>query len=262
MSDCRFRKGQGSNRSQAHLTETDEVITAVISEINLVSNGKDWIVDIGATKHICYDRSIFSSYEPVKNGEQVFMGNSRSSPIAGKGKVLLKLTSGKVLQLSDVHHVPEMIRNLVSGALLNKVGVKLVFESDKLIFTRNGNFVGKGYYSDGLFVLNVFSVIYNNASTSSSYLIEPLNVWHMRLGHAIVNSIKRMKTLGLISDFSNTNFDKCEACVESKFTRKPFKNIQRESDLLSLIHTDIGDYKSNLTRGGKKYYITFVDDFS
>ena len=36
------------------------------------------------------------------------MGDSRSTPVIGKEKVLLKLTSGKVLSLSDVLHVPDI----------------------------------------------------------------------------------------------------------------------------------------------------------
>ena len=35
----------------------------------------------------------------------------------------------------------------------------------------------------------------------------------------------------------------------------------RESELLSLIHTDLGDLQQTMTRGGEKYYVTFIDDF-
>lgn len=40
----------------------------------------------------------------------------------------------------------------MSRSLLNKAGLKLVFEADKLVLTRNGDFVGKGYCHGGLFV--------------------------------------------------------------------------------------------------------------
>ena len=32
--------------------------------------------------------------------------------------------------------------------------------------------------------------------------------------------------------------------------------------MLSLIHTDLDDLKQTMTRGGKRYYVTFIDDFS
>ena len=70
------------------------IAIVVSSEMSMVTNMKDWIVDSGATRHICGNISAFTSYTTVKEGkEQVFMGNLRSSPMIGKGKVLLKLTS-------------------------------------------------------------------------------------------------------------------------------------------------------------------------
>ena len=82
----------------------------------MVTNMKDWVVDSRATRHICGNRSAFTSYTTVKEGdEQVFMGDSRSIPVIGKGKVLLELTSGKVLAFSDVLHMPNITRiNYVS----------------------------------------------------------------------------------------------------------------------------------------------------
>ncbi|RVW14970.1 hypothetical protein CK203_109377 [Vitis vinifera] len=75
----------------------------------MVTNMKDWVVDSGVTKHICGNRSAFTSYTTVKEGnEQVFIGESRSTPVIGKRKVLLKLTSGKVLVVNDVLHVSDI----------------------------------------------------------------------------------------------------------------------------------------------------------
>jgi len=45
-------------------------------------------------------------------------------------------------------------------------------------------------------------------------------------------------------------------------TKKKCMYVQRELDFLSLIHTDLGDLKQTMSRGGNKYYITFIDDFS
>ena len=95
----------------------------------MVTDMKDWIVDFGATRHICGNRSAFTSYTTVKEGEdQVFMGDSRSSPVISKGKVLLKLTFRKVLALSDVLHVPDIRWNLVSVSLVGKSAVNIMFD--------------------------------------------------------------------------------------------------------------------------------------
>ena len=113
---CRHRKRTKKSNSQANLVETEVISTVVFSEVSMVTNMKDWVVDSGATRHICGSRSAFTSYITVKEGdEQMFMGDSRSTPVIGIGKVLLKLTSGKMLALCDVFHVPNITRiNYVS----------------------------------------------------------------------------------------------------------------------------------------------------
>ncbi|KAL6342872.1 hypothetical protein AAG906_016891 [Vitis piasezkii] len=85
------------------------------------------------------------------------MGNVSSSMVEDKGDVVLNLTSGKKLTLMDFLFVHEIRKNLVFASLLSKKGFKLVFESDKLVLTKGGTFVGNGYMSEGLFKLNVFN---------------------------------------------------------------------------------------------------------
>ena len=58
------------------------------------------------------------------------------------------------------------------------------------------------------------------------------------------------------------NLGKCEVCVESKTTKKSCKPVERELELLSLIHSDLEDLKNTTTRGGKRFYIIFMDDYS
>ena len=128
------------------------------------------MVDSGATRHICANRSAFTSYTSVGDGEEhVYLGDSRTTPVIRKGKVLLILTSGKTLALSDVLHVPCIRVNLIFVALLGKVGVKVSFEYDKIVMTKNNAFVGKGYCDQCLFVLNISEII--NESCSSTYIV-------------------------------------------------------------------------------------------
>nr|GEX71289.1 ATP-dependent DNA helicase PIF1-like [Tanacetum cinerariifolium] len=71
------------------------------------------------------------------------MGNSSCSKVHGTGNIVLKMTSGKELTLKNVLHVPEIRKNPVSGSLLSKNGFKLVFESDKVVLTKSGMYIGK-----------------------------------------------------------------------------------------------------------------------
>ena len=103
-SECRGPKNQNKKKDEANVTECDRLsndvsemnLSSVISECNLIGNTKEWFVDTGATKHICANKWMFSNYKPATQEEQLFMGNSSTSKVEGKGKVVLKMTSGNM----------------------------------------------------------------------------------------------------------------------------------------------------------------------
>nr|GEY61691.1 Pol polyprotein [Tanacetum cinerariifolium] len=154
----------------------------------------------------------------------MFMGNGTTSKIEGKGKVILKPTSGKDLVLLNVLHVPNITKNMISSPILSNKGFKLVFESNKFVITKGGVYVGKGHLDEGLFKLSVATddnVINNNnagTSTASVYMVDPSFLCHSRLGHVNFRSLQRMINLGMLSKCSKDKISKCEICVESKFT--------------------------------------------
>ena len=163
--------------------------SAVISECNLVKNPKQWWVDTGATRHVCFEKSMFSTYQKFDQKERLYMGNSAVFMIEGSGTVILKFTSGKTVKLNDVLHVPDIRKNLISGAVLSKKGFKMVFESDKMVLSKDGIYIGRGYLCDGLFKANVAVIgnktMYSDCAISKievSYLLEhEILLWHYRL---------------------------------------------------------------------------------
>ena len=64
------------------------------------------------------------------------------STVIDKEKVL-KLTSGKMLTLSDVLHMLDIHWKLVLVSLIEKVRVKILFDYDKIILTKNDVLIGK-----------------------------------------------------------------------------------------------------------------------
>nr|GFB53776.1 hypothetical protein F511_22298 [Tanacetum cinerariifolium] len=48
------------------------------------SNNNDWWVDIGVTRHVCVDKSMFYSIKAVDNGEKLYLGNSATVDIKGE----------------------------------------------------------------------------------------------------------------------------------------------------------------------------------
>ena len=142
-------------------------LTIVIYEVNLVVyNPKEWWINTGTIRHVCYDKKMFSTFEPIDTGEKVFMRNFTTSVINGQGKMVLKMTSRKELTLSNVLYVLEIYKNLMS-LLLNSHGFRLVFESDKFVLSNSRMYVGKWYMSDGLWKLNVMTIIKSEMNKAS-----------------------------------------------------------------------------------------------
>jgi len=49
---------------------------------------------------------------------------------------------------------------------------------------------------------------------------------------------------------------------QANITKKPFSKVKKYSQLLELIHSDICEVNDMLTRGGKRYFTIFIDDYS
>nr|GEV69300.1 Gag-Pol polyprotein [Tanacetum cinerariifolium] len=266
-SNCKMPKRV--NLRQANMVNDDVDMIAMVSdvcamifEVNLVgTNHGGWWIDTGVTHHVCADKSMFHSFKAVDNGQKLYMGNSATADIKGEGDVFLKMTSEKELKLTNVLYVLEIRKNLVSGWLLIKFGFRLVFESDKFVLSKNQMYVGRGYAKNGMFKLNVI-VVKNeiNKMNSSGYLIESSNVWHGRLRHVNFNSMRRLIKTNSIPNFHIDSKYKFEICVEAKLTRTSFKSVKRKTKPLDMVHADICDLKSLPTKGGNKYFITFIDD--
>ena len=86
------------------------------------------MVDSRDTQHICVNREAFASYTSIgDDNEIVYPGDSRTTKVLVKGKLLLKLTSEKTLVLTDVLNAPTMCAKQISLALINKTIVNVPF---------------------------------------------------------------------------------------------------------------------------------------
>jgi hypothetical protein len=67
--------------------------------------------------------------------------------------------------------------------------------------------------------------------------------------------------MSLIPKFNHVKGSKCHACVQSKQTRKPHKAAEpRNLASLELVHSNLCEMNGVLTKGGKRYFMTFIDD--
>ncbi|WVZ57335.1 hypothetical protein U9M48_007731 [Paspalum notatum var. saurae] len=108
---------------------------------------------------------------------------------------------GKDRALEERAHVPSMNKNLVSGSLLLRDGFKVVLESNKVIVSRHGLFIGKGYVSGGLFRLSLSHFSNKCVNHICGGVNDDASLWHGRLCHVNFGLMKRLSKHEFNSEF-------------------------------------------------------------
>ena len=88
-------------------------------------------------------------------------------------------------------------------------------------------------------------------------------LWHCRLGHIGVKRMKKLHTDGILESLDYESLDTCEPCLMGKMTKMPFSGtMERATDLLEIIHTDVCGRMNIDARSRYHYFLTFTDDLS
>ena len=107
-----------------------------------------------------------------------------------------------------------------------------------------------------LYLSNVCNKVVNHICNNSES-----NVWHSRLCHVNFGCMSRLAKLNLIPSFTTVKGSKCQVCVQAKQPRKSHVTAEtRNLAPLKLIHSDLCEMNGVLTKGGKKYFMTLIDD--
>ncbi|KAL5542382.1 hypothetical protein UlMin_010092 [Ulmus minor] len=114
-------------------------------------SSRTWILDTGATHHVCHDRALFESFEPNNVTSYVTLPNGQKVSIARIGTIRIS----SYLLLDKVLFVPSFKYNLISISALTKFSnCVIMFSADGCVIqdtTRairigKGNRVGNLYY--------------------------------------------------------------------------------------------------------------------
>jgi len=74
----------------------------------------------------------------------------------------------------------------------------------------------------------------------------------------LISSRKYLTWISFLILFNSTS--KCEICVQGKHVQVLFHSIIRNSEPLELVHSNACDSNRVLTRGDRRYFVTFIDD--
>jgi hypothetical protein len=170
-------------------------------------------------------------------------------------------TSSRNLHLNNILHVPDAVKNLISVHRLVKDKVFLEFHPDYFLVKdrETKNTILRGECHKGLYPLppthpikQVFGVVKPTFER-----------WHSRLGHPASPIVSRVVSRNkLPCSFESNKESVCDACHRAKSHQLPYaKSSSTSSHPLELIYSDVWGHAPN-SAGGKKYYVSFIDDYS
>ncbi len=75
--------------------------------------------------------------------------------------------------------------------------------------------------------------------------------------------MKKLHADGLLESLDYESFDTCEPCLMGKMTKTLFsRTMERATNLLEIIHTDVCGPMSVEARGRYRYVLTLTNDLS
>ena len=242
-------------------SDGNEVLVAFARCAN---SGDEWILDSSASFYICINRDWFITYDSV-NGGSVKMGDDSPCQIIGIGSVQIKMHDGIIRTLTDVRHIPDMRKNLISLSTLGGKGYKYSGGDGVLKVSKGSLIVMKGdlksanlYRLRGTTITGDAAVISNSLSNSDA-----TNLWHMRLGHMSELGLAVLSKRGLLDGHSISKLDFCEHCVFGKHKRVKFNTSTHTSKgILDYVHSDLWGPSRKPSLGGARYMLTIIDYYS
>ena len=237
------------------------------SDLSLVAapssfHSDEWILDSGCTYHMSPNREWFFDLAEL-NGGVVYMGNDNACKTGGIGSIRLKNHDGSIRVLKDVRYVPSLKKNLISLGALESKGLAVTVRDGILKVTSGALVIMKGTRRNNLYYYQGSTVVGTAAVASTDDKLETTKLWHMRLGHAGEKSLQILAKQGLLKGAKACKLDFCEHCVLGKQKRVKFGTaIHDTKGVLDYVHSDVWGASKTTSLGGKRYFVTFVDDFS
>jgi hypothetical protein len=254
-----------SNSNAAQVNIAQHHHAGIAYSLNNSTYGS-WIIDSGASDHICSSLTLFDSYHDI-TPVQVRMANGTISYAKVAGTI-------KLFENFSVHNVllvPEFSLNLISvPKLTQSSSCTVVFDNVHCFIQekRTLKMIGSGELIEGLYYLTIktnthhTSTTVNTSQASSSHIhsssvhIPSKALWHFRLGHL---SNKRLLSMKHDFPFLSVDCDSvCDICHLARHKKLPYKlSVNKATTCGELIHFDIWGPNSIHSIHGHRYFLFF-----
>lgn len=222
-----------------------------------------WIMDSGATSHMCRNKLFFQSL--TESRQQIILASGESIFAEGIGDIKLQ-TSTTTLTLRNVWYVPQLHSNFLSISKIIKAGHSVVFHDNGAVMkSTHGVNILMAELVDEMFIAKVRM---ENEVQSLNVAVDKdvTQKWHKRFGHMNVHDMCKLVSKNMVNGLVLKVPDSidCVTCGLCKISAKPFKAYStiQTKDVLELLHMDICGPMDVQSIGGSSYFMTIIDDFS
>lgn len=243
--------------------EEEEITLLMVCQTNEETHRNLWYLDTGCSNHMCGEKSVFSNLDETFRNTVKFGDNSTVS-VLGKGTVTFQ-TKGNSHSVSNVLFVPDLKSNLLSVGQLQEKGYEISIKDGvcRIQDEKLGLIAQVKMTANRMFPLYLHHTI---LSYFAAKLKDTAWLWHLRYGHLSFGGLKTLQQKNMVAGLPKfeSPSEICEECVVSKQHRDPFPKgkSSRATKALELVHSDLCGPIKPMSNGGKRYFISFIDDFS
>jgi hypothetical protein len=139
--------------------------------------------------------------------------------VVGIGSIRIKRFDGSVKILTDVIHVPELRKNLISLGVLYTGGYKSIVQGGVMklykgiILVMKEEKVGNLFLLEGRTESDHATVVFENDD-------DHVHRWHQRLGHMRERGLKVLFDRKLLHSLKSLKLDFCKNCIYGKQNRQ------------------------------------------
>jgi len=245
--------------------EEDVLLTSQALSVRMTSN---WIIDSGASSHMCNDEQLFTKMEILRKPLEIVLGDGYvvKSQQQGTVSLMMKLpgNESRKCNLRDVLYVPNLSYNLVSVSKAVNAGKIVEFDGKHAqIKSVEGKLTGIGTRIGNLYYMDCYDCRKDciNISTQNN----GQDIWHRRFGHLGIQNLQKLTNEKMVDGLDcdvTTDTDLCEPCIGGKHHKIPFpkSSSSHSKNPLDLVHSDVCGKMGEKSMGGAEYFLTFVDD--